>query len=51
MQASPYCGSINDATTRNIGTRLNADFVLSGSLTDLVDNVSIDAKMVKNHRW
>ena len=37
---------INDAVARDIGTRLNADFVLFGSLTVLGDNVSIDAKML-----
>jgi len=37
---------INDAVARDIGTLLNADFVLFGSLTVLGDNVSIDAKML-----
>jgi len=37
---------INEAVARDIGTRLNADFVLFGSLTVLGENVSIDAKML-----
>jgi TolB-like protein len=38
--------AINEATARSIGSGLNADFVLYGSLTVLGENVSIDAKMV-----
>jgi septal ring-binding cell division protein DamX len=39
-------GAINETTARRIGTRLNADFVLFGSLTIFGNNVSVDAKMV-----
>jgi len=46
VQAEAASGVINEATARRIGTRLNADFVLFGSLTVLGENVSIDAKMV-----
>ena len=46
LQSAAGSGSINEAGARDIGTRLNADFVLFGSLTVLGDNVSIDAKMV-----
>jgi TolB-like protein len=37
---------INESTARIIGERLNADFVLFGSLTVLGNNISIDANMV-----
>jgi TolB-like protein len=46
MQSAAGSGSITEAGARDIGTRLNADFVLFGSLTVLGDNVSIDAKML-----
>ena len=46
MQSTASSERINEAVARDIGTRLNADFVLFGSLTVLGDNVSIDAKMV-----
>ncbi|MCP4629287.1 MAG: hypothetical protein GY850_38150 [bacterium] len=46
VQTEAASGNINEATARGIGTRLNADFVLFGSLTVLGENVSIDAKMV-----
>jgi len=46
VQAVAASGVINEAAARRIGTRLNADFVLFGSLTVLGENVSIDAKMV-----
>jgi TolB-like protein len=46
MQPVTGSGSVNETRARGIGTRLNADFVLFGSLTVLGDNVSIDAKMV-----
>ena len=46
VQAAAASGNINEATARRIGSRLNADFVLFGSLTVLGENVSIDAKMV-----
>jgi TolB-like protein len=46
MQSVAGPGAINEASARAIGTRLNADFVLFGSLTVLGNNVSIDAKMV-----
>ncbi|MBE9545822.1 MAG: VCBS repeat-containing protein [Proteobacteria bacterium] len=46
MQPVAGSGSVNETRARGIGTRLNADFVLFGSLTVLGDNVSIDAKMV-----
>ena len=39
-------GAINVPTARRIGMRLNADFVLFGSLTIFGNGVSIDAKMV-----
>jgi septal ring-binding cell division protein DamX len=38
--------AINEITARRIGTRLDANFVLFGSMTILGNNVSIDAKMV-----
>jgi TolB-like protein len=46
MQSAAGSGTVNEASARKIGTGLNADFVLFGSLTVLGDNVSIDAKMV-----
>jgi TolB-like protein len=46
MQSVAGSGAIHEASARGIGTSLNADFVLFGSLTVLGDNVSIDAKMV-----
>jgi TolB-like protein len=46
MQPVAGSGNVNESKARNIGTRLNADFVLFGSLTVLGNNVSIDAKMV-----
>ena len=46
MQSAAGSERINEAVARDIGTRLEADFVLFGSLTVLGDNVSIDAKMV-----
>ena len=46
MQPVAGSGSVNESKARDIGTRLNADFVLFGSLTVLGNNVSIDAKMV-----
>jgi len=46
IQAAAPSGAINESVARGIGTRLNADFVLFGSLTVLGNNVSIDAKMV-----
>ena len=46
MQSAAGSERINEAVARDIGARLNADFVLFGSLTVLGDNVSIDAKMV-----
>ena len=46
VQTEAASGNINEAVARRIGTRLNADFVLFGSLTVLGENVSIDAKMV-----
>ncbi len=46
IQAAAPTGSVNETAARSIGTRLNADFVLFGSLTVLANNVSIDAKMV-----
>ena len=46
VQSTAGSGTINEAGARSIGTRLQADFVLFGSLTVLGDNVSIDAKMV-----
>ena len=46
MQSAAASGTVNEAAARSIGTRLNADFVLFGSLTVLGENVSINAKMV-----
>jgi len=46
IQTEAASGNVNEAVARKIGTRLNADFVLFGSLTVLGENVSIDAKMV-----
>jgi len=46
MQSAAASGTVNEAAARTIGRRLNADFVLFGSLTVLGENVSIDAKMV-----
>jgi len=46
IQTEAASGKINEAVAHKIGTRLNADFVLFGSLTVLGENVSIDAKMV-----
>jgi TolB-like protein len=46
MQAVAASGKVNEAAARSIGSRLNADFTLFGSLTVLGNNVSIDAKMV-----
>ncbi|UCD77543.1 MAG: VCBS repeat-containing protein [Desulfobacterales bacterium] len=45
MQAEAPSGTINETAARSIGSRLNADYVLFGSLTVLGNNVSIDAKM------
>ncbi len=39
-------GSVNEETARQTGEKLNADFVLFGSLTVFGNSVSIDAKMV-----
>jgi len=38
--------AVNEKTAREIGTRLEADFVLFGSLTVVGDSVSMDARMV-----
>ncbi len=46
MQSAAASGAVNEAAARSIGTRLNADFVLFGSLTVLGENVSIDSKMM-----
>jgi TolB-like protein len=46
VQAEAKSGSINEAKARKIGKRLDADYVLFGSLTVLGESVSIDAKMV-----
>jgi len=46
LQSAAASGTVNEAAARSIGTRLNADFVLFGSLTVLGENVSIDSKMV-----
>ena len=46
MQSAAASGTVNESAARSIGSRLNADFVLFGSLTVLGENVSIDAKMV-----
>ena len=46
LKSDAPSGTVNDAAARSIGTRLNADFVLFGSLTVLGENVSIDSKMV-----
>ena len=46
LQSAAKNETVNEATARSIGSGLNADFVLFGSLTVLGENVSIDAKMV-----
>ena len=46
IQSIVKSGAINETTARRIGSFLNADFVLFGSLTILGNNASIDAKMV-----
>ncbi len=46
IQAVTASGTVNETAARSIGSRLNADFALFGSLTVLGNNVSIDAKMV-----
>ena len=46
LKSDAPSGTVNDGIARKIGTRLNADFVLFGSLTVLGENVSIDSKMV-----
>jgi TolB-like protein len=46
MKSTAGSAAVNEASARKIGTGLNADFVLYGSMTVLGDNVSIDAKMV-----
>jgi TolB-like protein len=46
IQSAAPSGVINESAARSIGTRLNADFVLFGSLTVLGNSVSIDAKML-----
>jgi TolB-like protein len=45
LQSASGSSEIDEAAARRIGTDLNADFVLFGSLTVLGENVSIDAKM------
>jgi TolB-like protein len=45
LKAVAPSGNVNEAAARDIGSRLNADYVLFGSLTVLGNNVSIDAKM------
>lgn len=39
-------GPVNDIAARDIGTQLNADFVLYGTLTVFGDSYSIDARVV-----
>lgn len=46
MQSAAKSGAVNESVARSIGSGLNADFVLFGSLTVLGNNVSIDSKMV-----
>ncbi len=46
MQSAAKSGAVNEAAARSIGSGLNADLVLFGSLTVLEKNVSIDSKMV-----
>ncbi len=46
LQTGAKSGTINEAIAHSIGTDLNADYVLFGSLTVLGQNVSIDTKMV-----
>ena len=43
MKAEAVSGPINENTARRIGSSLNVDFVLFGSLTVLGENVSIEA--------
>jgi hypothetical protein len=46
MRSAAPSDTVNEPAARSIGSRLNADFVLFGSLTVLGENVSIDAKIV-----
>lgn len=46
LQAQAPSGTVNETVARSLGSRLNADYVLFGSLTVLGNNVSIDARMV-----
>jgi hypothetical protein len=41
-----FTGTLNEEQAREIGSRLNADYVLFGSLTMLGNSVSLDAKLV-----
>jgi TolB-like protein len=44
--AAALSGAITEAEARGIGSKLGAAFVMTGSLTVLNENVSIDAKMI-----
>ena len=46
LQTGAKSGTINEAIAHGIGTELNADYVVFGSLTVLGQNVSIDTKVV-----
>ena len=46
LKSTADASALNEAAARRIGSGLDADFVLFGSLTVLGENVSIDAKMV-----
>ena len=46
LEATGGLAAINASSARKLGSRLNADYTLFGSLTVLGDSISIDAKMV-----
>ena len=46
MKAEAVSRPLNENAARRIGSSLNVDFVLFGSLTVLGENVSIDSKML-----
>ena len=46
VQAVGSPATVNESLARKIGSRLNADYTLFGSLTVFGDSISIDAKMV-----
>ena len=46
VEAIGGLAAVNESLARNIGSQLNADYTLFGSLTVLGNSISIDAKMV-----